>query len=68
MDVPTLVVVLEWLPKLNTTVWVKLLLLRSISTVTALLPVTLTELVTLPMLLALAMVLNVPLPLAVTLP
>ena len=68
VDVPTPVVVLLYDPKEKTTVCVKLLDFRLISTVTALVPFTLTDDVTLEMLDARAMVSNVPVPLAVTLP
>jgi hypothetical protein len=68
VDVPTSFVVLEWLPKLNTTVCVKVLAALVMFTVQVFVPFTLTEPVTLLMVLALAMVLNVPFPLAVMLP
>ena len=68
VDVPTLLIVLELLPKLNTTVCVKLLEALVTLTVTVFVPLTATEAVTLLMVDALAMVSNVPFPLAVMLP
>jgi hypothetical protein len=68
VDVPTSFVVLEWLPKLNTTVCVKVLAALVMFTVHVFVPLTATDAVTLLMVLALAMVLNVPFPLAVMLP
>ena len=68
VEVPTLLTVLELLPKLNTTTCVNALEALVMLTVTVFVPLTATEAVTLLMVLALAMVSNTPFPLAVMLP
>ena len=68
MDVPTPVVVLLYVPKLKTTVCVKLEDALVMDTATSFVPFTLTEDVTLAIEDARAMVSNVPVPLAVTFP
>ena len=68
VEVATLLTVLELLPKLNTTVCVKLPEALVMLTVTVFVPLTATDAVTLLMVDALAMVSNVPFPLAVMLP